>query len=81
MFEKLYQSNEKSQSAKKDGLEEKEACIIIDQEDLNKHKLEDTINYLLSNNNAIKKLENNINKFAKPMASNDIANKIINLIK
>jgi UDP-N-acetylglucosamine--N-acetylmuramyl-(pentapeptide) pyrophosphoryl-undecaprenol N-acetylglucosamine transferase len=81
IFIPLPTSSDNHQQINAECLEEKEACVIINQEDLNKHKLEDTINYLLSNNNAIKKLENNINKFAKPMASKDIANKIINLIK
>jgi len=81
IFIPLPTSSDNHQQINAECLKEKEACIIINQEDFNKHKLEDSIKYLLSNNNAIKKMENNIKKFAKPMASKDIANNIINLIK
>jgi len=81
IFIPLPNSADNHQQINAECLKEKEACIIIKQEDLNKHKLEDSIKYLLSDDNAIKKLEKNVNKFAKPLASQQIANKIIDLIK
>ena len=81
IFIPLPSSSDNHQQINAECLIKKKACVIINQEDFVTGKLEESIKYLLSDNNAIKELENNINKFAEPKASENIANKIINLIK
>ena len=81
IFIPLPSSSDNHQHINAECLIKKKACVIINQEDFVTGKLEESIKYLLSDNNAIKELENNINKFAEPNASENIANKIINLIK
>ena len=81
IFIPLPSSSDNHQQINAECLEKKKACIIVDQEDFIKKKLEKNIECLLSDRNAIKKLENNINRFAEPCASRNIANKIISLIK
>jgi len=80
IFIPLPSSADNHQQINAECLAKEKACIIVEQNNLIKGKLENSIKNLLSNVSKIKELENNINKFAKPAAVKNIANEIINLV-
>ena len=57
------------------------AAILIEQSNLDKGVLEDTVFELFKNKDEIKYMENNSRKLATPNATSEIINTIINVIK